>query len=204
MDKPVHSQVDPGFCTDFETSFLFNTKLSGTDAVDCFFFVGTNLKQELPLLNARLRSAFLRDSAEFVHVGQSQEFDSFPVKSLGITFSDLKSFFQGKHLFCKEWSKCSNPKLVFSSTAFFEISSNKKLFGDFQSFLQVSKKPFSFQDVLFFDASSVGFCMLLGSSRKPSLPKGSKISLVFVGLDPKEDLKGLLLGKLFFKYRCWK
>ena len=67
----------------------------------------------------------------------------FPVSSAGLNLSDFKSFIQGNHTFCKEWSKAQNPKVVLSSTLFegsqgFEVL---ELLKDFSSYFGNGDNP---------------------------------------------------------------
>ena len=79
--------------------------------------VGVNLKQELPLLNSRLRSSFLRDNSKVACIGSSSD-GGFPIASLGLGLEDLESFVEGRHAFCSLFAKAGSPKLVLSSELF--------------------------------------------------------------------------------------
>jgi hypothetical protein len=92
---------------------------------DCLLLVGTDVKQELPLLNARLRSSFLRDQTSMAHLGSTAD-SGFPVPSAGLGMSDFEKFVSGQHDFCKVWASSDNPKLVLSSSLF-ENSRNEDL-----------------------------------------------------------------------------
>ena len=58
------------------------------ESSDLVVLVGVNLKQELPLLNSRLRSSFLRDNSKVLCVGSSSE-SGFPTRSLGLGVEEL-------------------------------------------------------------------------------------------------------------------
>lgn len=83
------------------SKYLFNTSFSDFENADCILFLGTDMKRELPLVNARLRSSFLRDKAAFACVGASADFNNFPVASLGIGLDTFEDFISGRHSFCK-------------------------------------------------------------------------------------------------------
>lgn len=69
--------------------------------VDCVLVVGSDIKRELPLLNARLRSCWLRDSMQIASVGASYDVENFPISTLGISITDFEVFLKGQHKFCK-------------------------------------------------------------------------------------------------------
>ncbi|ETO08983.1 NADH-ubiquinone oxidoreductase subunit, mitochondrial precursor, partial [Reticulomyxa filosa] len=46
-------------CPDFRTNYLFNSKITGIDQSDICILIGCNPRMEAPLINARLRKAYL-------------------------------------------------------------------------------------------------------------------------------------------------
>ena len=84
---------------------------------DCILLVGLDLKQELPLLNARLRSSFLRDNSTIASIGSTPD-SGFPTPSLGLGIDELVSFIEGRHRLCSLFATAINPKLVISSELF--------------------------------------------------------------------------------------
>ena len=92
-----------------------SSALSSMSDGDCFLFVGSDIKKEIPLLHARLRSMFLRDSSAFATFGSECDSEGFPKISLGLSISEFCSFLKGNHSFCKKYSSFKNPKILISS-----------------------------------------------------------------------------------------
>jgi NADH-quinone oxidoreductase subunit G len=61
--------------------YLFNSTIAGIDQADVILLVGTNPRVEAPVLNARLRKAWLR-RARVAHVGEAVDL-SYPAEHLG-------------------------------------------------------------------------------------------------------------------------
>ncbi|CAH0725586.1 unnamed protein product, partial [Brenthis ino] len=73
-----------GAGTDLRSSYLFNTKIANVEDADFVLLIGTNVRFEAPLLNARIRKAFVHKETdialigpkvdltyEYIHVGDS-------------------------------------------------------------------------------------------------------------------------------------
>jgi NADH dehydrogenase/NADH:ubiquinone oxidoreductase subunit G len=103
--------------TDWDGLSSLNAGLGGIEESDCLLLVGVDLKQELPLLNARLRSSFLRDQTSMAHLGRTSD-SGFPVPSAGLGIRDFEQFVKGKHSFCQSWASAKNPKILLSSSLF--------------------------------------------------------------------------------------
>lgn len=61
--------------------YLFNSTIAGIDQADVILLVGTNPRVEAPVLNARIRKAWLR-GARVAHVGEAVDL-SYPAEHLG-------------------------------------------------------------------------------------------------------------------------
>ena len=61
--------------------YLFNTTIAGVDQADAILIVGANPRIEAPVLNARIRRAWLR-GARVAHIGEAIDL-SYPVEHLG-------------------------------------------------------------------------------------------------------------------------
>jgi NADH-quinone oxidoreductase subunit G len=74
-------------------SYLFNSTIAGIDEADAILLIGTNPRIEAPVLNARLRKAWLR-GAEIAVVGEAVDL-TYKYKHLGAgpqSLSDLGAF----------------------------------------------------------------------------------------------------------------
>jgi len=88
---------------DFRFSYLLNTTLVALEQFVNVCFIGTNLRLEAPLLNVRLRKAFLAISAfKAYSLGSSINYLTYPVQNLGNTVKTYYQFLEGKLFFLRE------------------------------------------------------------------------------------------------------
>lgn len=77
--------------------YLLNKTLLELENINNFFFLGTNLRMELPLLNLRLRKNYLENKNMISYsFGLSLNYLTFPVQNLGNSINSLKNFIEGK------------------------------------------------------------------------------------------------------------
>lgn len=102
---------------DLESKYLFNPTFLGIEKADVVLTVGTNIRTEAPLINARLRKQWLKDNVSVAHIGPTLNL-TFPVNHLGLTSRTFVDVAQGKHSFSKELLKAENPMIIFSPSFF--------------------------------------------------------------------------------------
>ena len=68
--------------------YLFNSTIAGIDEADAILLIGANPRLEAPVLNARIRKAWLR-GAEVALIGEAVDL-SYPYAHLGATFADVR------------------------------------------------------------------------------------------------------------------
>tara|TARA_B110000208_G_scaffold188296_1_gene247710 strand:- start:1627 stop:2166 length:540 start_codon:yes stop_codon:yes gene_type:complete len=155
------------------------------EGADCILLVGVDLKTELPLLNARLRSSFLRDDCSIRSVSLNCQV-GYPVQTIGLGLADFQKVIQGRHAFCSSLIKATNPKIIISSSVFCSDSFGSDFFKkELDCLTKVSPIFSTALNILNLNASSVG-ALEIGRSR--TLTQFKKFSnLILVGVDP-EDL----------------
>ncbi|MGE0044262.1 MAG: NADH-quinone oxidoreductase subunit NuoG [Hyphomonadaceae bacterium] len=75
-------------------SYLFNSTLMGVDEADAILLVGTNPRLEAPVLNARIRKAWLANDAKIAVIGERAEL-TYPYEYIGAgaqSFGQLGKF----------------------------------------------------------------------------------------------------------------
>lgn len=72
---------------DFRFSFLLNSTITYLERINNFLFIGTNLRLEAPIINARIRKAYL-SSNDFkaYSLGLAINYLTYPVLNLGIQY----------------------------------------------------------------------------------------------------------------------
>jgi len=89
--------------TDFRFSYLLNQTLVSLEASSIILLIGTNPRNEVPLLNSRIRKNYLltNKQLDIFSVGLALDYLTFPVKNLGNSSFSLKSILSGKNTFFK-------------------------------------------------------------------------------------------------------
>jgi len=71
-------------------SYLFNTTIAGVEAADALLLIGTNPRWEAPVLNARIRKAWLNGALKIANVGAPVDL-TYPVEQLGANVGVLNA-----------------------------------------------------------------------------------------------------------------
>jgi NADH-quinone oxidoreductase subunit G len=92
-------------------SYLFNSTISGIDAADVLLLVGTNPRWEAPVLNARIRKAWIHNSLKIANVGEAHDL-TYPVEQLGVSASVLEEIASGVHPFADVLKSAKRPMVI--------------------------------------------------------------------------------------------
>ncbi len=97
-------------------SYLFNSSIAGVDAADALLLIGTNPRWEAPVLNARIRKAWLSGKIRIANVGAPCDL-TYPVEQLGETVDVLEQLAAGNHPFAEVLKSAKRPMLVLGPGA---------------------------------------------------------------------------------------
>ncbi len=97
-------------------TYLFNTGIAGVEAADAILFVGTNPRWEAPVLNARIRKAWLAGPLKLANIGPAVDL-TYPVEQLGINISTLEAIADGAHPFAQVLKDAKRPMIILGSGA---------------------------------------------------------------------------------------
>jgi len=95
--------------------YLFNTTVAGIDEADSILLVGTNPRWEAPLVNARIRKAWLRRPVSIARIGAPVDL-TYDVIELGEDFSLLSSLAEGDAAF-DALKNAKRPMLIVGMSA---------------------------------------------------------------------------------------
>ncbi len=98
------------------SGYIMNTGIAGLEQADVVLLVGTNPRIEAPLVNTRIRKAYLRGGAEIFRIGDAADL-TYPVSDLGNTPSLLNEIASGKHALSARLKNAKNPVLILGSEA---------------------------------------------------------------------------------------
>ena len=97
-------------------NYLFNSTFAGVEAADAILFIGANLRWEAPVLNARIRKAWLNTGLRIANVGQPYDL-TYPVEQLGASASVLEELAAGTHPFAGTLRDAKRPMLILGAGA---------------------------------------------------------------------------------------
>jgi NADH-quinone oxidoreductase subunit G len=97
-------------------SYLFNSTIAGVEAADALLLVGANPRHDAPVLNARLRKAWLASGIKVANLGPAVDL-TYPVEQLGTDVAVLAAIANGSHAFAKVLSEAKRPMIVLGAGA---------------------------------------------------------------------------------------
>jgi NADH-quinone oxidoreductase subunit G len=97
-------------------SYLFNTTIAGVEAADALLLIGTNLRWEAPVLNARVRKTWLYGNLKIANVGAAYDL-TYPVQQLGASPDVLEKIAYGSHPFAQALKDAQRPMLILGPGA---------------------------------------------------------------------------------------
>jgi NADH-quinone oxidoreductase subunit G len=97
-------------------SYLFNTGIAGVEAADAILLVGANPRHEAPVLNARIRKAWLASGVKVANLGPAVDL-TYPSEQLGTDVQTLAAIANGSHPFAKVLSDAKRPMIILGGGA---------------------------------------------------------------------------------------
>jgi NADH-quinone oxidoreductase subunit G len=97
-------------------TYLFNSTIAGVEAADAILLVGANPRWEAPVLNARIRKAWLASSLKIANIGVSVDL-TYPVEQLGTDIGVLEAIADGSHAFAKVLKDAKRPMIILGTGA---------------------------------------------------------------------------------------
>lgn len=138
LDQPQGS-LPSAHGVDIRSNYLFNSRIHGVEDADKVLIVGSNMRHEASVLNARLRKAWLRsDELEIGLVGEQSE-NIFDSQHLGNDAASLKKALAGD--FGKKLASAKKPMIIVGS-AVSEHPDAKAIFEIVGQFVAKHEKNF--------------------------------------------------------------
>ena len=97
-------------------SYLFNTGIAGVEAADAILLVGANPRWDAPVLNARIRKAWLAGPLKVANIGPAVDL-TYPAEQLGTDIAALEAIASGSHAFAKILKDAKRPMIILGSGA---------------------------------------------------------------------------------------
>jgi NADH-quinone oxidoreductase subunit G len=97
-------------------TYLFNSTILGVEAADAILLVGVNPRWDAPVLNARIRKAWLASGVKIANIGPAVDL-TYPAQQLGTDIAVLEQIAGGSHDFAKVLTDAKRPMIVLGSGA---------------------------------------------------------------------------------------
>ena len=97
-------------------TYLFNSTIAGVEAADAILLVGANPRWEAPVLNARIRKAWLASGVKVANLGPVVNL-TYPAEQLGADINTLAAIANGTHPFAKVLADAMRPMLILGQGA---------------------------------------------------------------------------------------
>ncbi len=94
--------------------YLFNSTIAGVEAADAILLVGANPRWDAPVLNARIRKAWLASPLKIANIGPVVDL-TYPVEQLGADIAMLAAIANGSHPFAKVLKDAKRPMIILGS-----------------------------------------------------------------------------------------
>src|SRR3569623_1428424 len=95
-------------------TYLFNSTILGVEAADAILLVGANPRWDAPVLNARIRKAWLAGPLKVANIGPAVDL-TYPVEQLGTDIAVLAAIANGSHPFAKVLKDAKRPMIILGS-----------------------------------------------------------------------------------------
>ncbi len=97
-------------------TYLFNSTIAGVEAADAILLIGSNPRWEAPVLNARIRKAWLASGVRIANLGPAVDL-TYPAEQLGTDVNTLAAIANGTHPFAKVLADARRPMLILGQGA---------------------------------------------------------------------------------------
>lgn len=167
-------------------NYLFNSGYSGIDHADVCLLVGTNIRYEAPLLNLKIRKNVLMGRLKVGVIGFSTTIN-YPVINLGSNLKSLILFLEGRHSFCRIFSRAVKPMVIVGLNLLrrYDSSIISSLFLKLKGITALFLDNWNGYNVLHLNSNTLGVCELEGFS---SMVANLENSQIFYLLDV-DDVK---------------
>ncbi|EDW62374.2 uncharacterized protein Dvir_GJ16774 [Drosophila virilis] len=128
-----------GSAIDVRSSYLLNSTIAGLEQADAVLLVGTNPRYEAPLVNTRLRKAYVHNELQIASIGPKIDL-SYQHDNLGSDASLIKDVCSGSHAFSKVLEGAKKPAIIIGVDVL-ERPDGAAIHATISEYCQKLKKP---------------------------------------------------------------
>ncbi len=97
-------------------SYLFNSTIDGIESADAVLIIGSNPRLEAPLVNTRLRKAWIAGGMDIGVIGEADDF-TYEYDHIGTSPADIQALIKETKGFAKKLKSAKNPAIIIGSGA---------------------------------------------------------------------------------------
>jgi NADH-quinone oxidoreductase subunit G len=97
-----------------KNNYLFNSSIDGIEKADICLLIGVDLRNTLPVLNARVRKSFLENNLAMYSIGDIND-QTYPVEILGSNPSIISEILNKQNYFSKILEKAKRPMIIIGN-----------------------------------------------------------------------------------------
>ena len=97
------------------SQYIFNSTINGIEESDCILILGSNIREEAPIINTRIRKHILNKNIPISLIGENFDL-TYDFNHLGNDLNILKSISDGENDFCKELEQAKKPMIIIGQS----------------------------------------------------------------------------------------
>ncbi|MEE9347325.1 MAG: NADH-quinone oxidoreductase subunit NuoG [Robiginitomaculum sp.] len=187
--------------------YMFNSAIAGAETADAILIVGSNPRFEAPLINTRIRKAWLHGNAKIGVIGQANDL-TYDYEHLGEKPADLTALLKSTKGFAKAFKAAKRPMIIIGSGAMARADGPQilRLCGEIAKKFKLLKPDWNGFNVLSSAASRVagldmGFVPSAGGLSTVEIAQGAKSGKVKTVYLLGADEMGADFGDAFVIYQ---
>ncbi|KAI8822387.1 G subunit of NADH dehydrogenase [Fimicolochytrium jonesii] len=128
----------PAGVADFRSNYVLNDTINGIEEADALLLIGTNPRHEAPIVNTRIRKAYLTNNLNVGVVGAAPDLN-YEFDHVGDEVGALEGLVSGKHAFFETLKSAKKPLIVVGS-AVFERADSSAILSSVASLVEKLRK----------------------------------------------------------------
>jgi len=178
-----------GASTDLRSNYVLNSGIANIENSDLVVLIGTNPRYEAPLINARIRKAYVHNSLKVAVVGTPLSL-TYEYEHLGNTAGTIDDILAGKHAFSKTLAAAKRPIIILGSSAVQQVGGDS-LFVLANKLAASTKSESGWTPFNFLQRTAGQTAALdIGYTSAPSKSASKFVYLLNADETPAESLKG--------------
>ena len=139
------------------SQYIFNSKINGIDETDCILIIGSNVREEAPIINSRIRKQTLNRNISIASIGENYDM-TYEHDYLGNNLNVLEELLSEKNQFSKKLINAKNPMIIIGQ-AVLNREDSLKVFSILEQIItkfKISNNDWNGVNILQIAASRVG------------------------------------------------